>query len=92
MGGYVPIGFFQMWCPSVSGVYVYPEGHTDAGREDLLFANQWSRADRGFIPELVAYHLETEDSGYGTNWGGRKTKQFEAAPPWYVRLWRRIAG
>lgn len=86
MGGYVPIGFFQLWSPNGSGVFCYPEGHADAGREDLLFANKWARCERSFIPEIIGYHLETEDAGYGTNWGGRKTKQFEAPKPWYLRF------
>ena len=75
-GGYVPIGFFQMWNPKVSGIEKYPEGHTTAGREDTLFPQQWPRGLRGFIPEVVAYHLESTDSGFGTNWAGRKTLPF----------------
>jgi len=86
MNGYVPIGFFQLWCPSISTIQKYPEGHTDAGREDLLFASQWPRRERGFIPELVGYHLESEDSGFGTNWAGRKTKRFEPEPSWWRRF------
>jgi hypothetical protein len=77
MHGYVPIGFFQLWCPAVSGINKYIEGHADAGKEDILFSWQWPRASRGFIPEIVAYHLESEDSGFGKNWAGRKTSQFE---------------
>jgi hypothetical protein len=76
MGGYVPIGFFQLWSPAGSGILVYPEGHTDAGREDVMFGNLWSRAHRGFIPEIVGYHLESETAPMGVNWSGRKTKRF----------------
>ena len=86
LNGYVPIGFFQMWSPEYSRVAVYPEGHTDAGREDLLFAKQWPRGLRGFIPEIVGYHLESEGAGFGTNWNGRKTKRFEFEP----HLWQRL--
>ncbi|HEX4487671.1 MAG TPA: glycosyltransferase family A protein [Terriglobales bacterium] len=75
-GGYVPIGFFQLWHPRVSGIMKYPEGHTTAGREDTLFPQQWPRGLRGFIPELIGYHLESLDSGFGTNWKGRKTAGF----------------
>lgn len=77
MGGWISIGFFQLWHPKHSCICRYPEGHTNAGREDLLFTNQWARRDRGFIPEIIGYHLESEDAGYGTNWGGRKTSRFE---------------
>jgi len=75
-GGYIPIGFFQLWNPAVSGIRKYPEGHTNAGREDTLFPQQWPRSLRGFIPELVAYHLESSDSAFGANWNGRKTAPF----------------
>lgn len=74
-GGYVPIGFFQLWNAS-SGIVKYIEGHSDAGREDSHFAAQWPRRKRGFIPEIVAYHLESEFAVMGVNWKGRKTKPF----------------
>jgi hypothetical protein len=75
-GGYVPIGFFQLWCPSVSGIKDYPDQHRDAGRGDTLQSQRWQRRYRGFIPELVGYHLESDDSVMGANWTGRKTKAF----------------
>lgn len=74
-GGYIPIGFFQLWHAD-SGVLRYLEGHTDAGREDSHFAAQWPRAKRGFIPEITAYHLESESAESTVNWKGRKTKPF----------------
>ena len=85
-GGYIPIGFFQMWHGS-SGVDKYPEEHTTAGRGDMLFAAKWPRAKRGFLPEIIAYHLESEKVKMAANWNGRTTQQFgppqvegEAAP------------
>ena len=75
-GGYVPIGFFQLWNPTVSGVTSYPEDHTDAGRGDTLFAQQWPRAKRSLLGELVGYHLESEDARNAANWCGRKTSYF----------------
>ena len=74
--GYVPVGYFQMWFPKQSGIYRYPEGHTTAGREDMLFALAWPRQRRALIPEVVAYHLESEAAGLGTNWAGRKSAVF----------------
>lgn len=75
-GGYVPIGFFQMWNPGATGIKTYPEEHTSAGKGDMVFAKQWKRQKRAFLPELVAYHLESEDSEMEANWHGRKTKPF----------------
>lgn len=75
-GGYVAIGFFQLWSPKVSGVYRYPEGHSTAAREDTLFLADWPRSKRGFIPEIIGYHLESVDSDKAANWGGRKTAPF----------------
>lgn len=74
-GGYIPIGFFQMWHKD-SGIFKYPEGHTDAGKEDARFPIQWPRKKRGFIPEVTAYHLESEPAEMAVNWRGRKTKAF----------------
>jgi len=74
--GYIPIGFFQMWNPKVSGVEKYPEGHTDAGREDGMFTLRWSRAERALIPEIIGYHLESDDARNASNWSGRTTAPF----------------
>ena len=72
----MPIGFFPLWHPKVSGIAKYPEGHTTAGREDTLFRQQWPRGLRASVPELVGYHLESCHSGVGTNCKGRKTAAF----------------
>jgi hypothetical protein len=74
-GGYVPIGFFQLWHAD-SGDMKYPEGHTDAGREDSHFPIQWPRKKRALIPEIVVYHLESESAPMAVNWRGRVTKPF----------------
>jgi hypothetical protein len=74
-GGYIPIGFFQLW-NAQSGVLDYIAGHSDAGREDSHFAAQWPRRRRHLIPEITAYHLESEFAEMGVNWKGRKTKPF----------------
>jgi hypothetical protein len=75
-GGWVPIGFFQLWDAQTSGVSRYPEGHTTAAREDTIFLEPWGRAKRGFLPEIIGYHLESEDASHAANWSGRKTAAF----------------
>jgi hypothetical protein len=77
-GGWIPIGFFQMWHAD-SKVLTYPEGHTNAGREDSLFPKQWPRAKRAFLPEIIVYHLESQNAPMAVNWSGRKTIPF--GPP-----------
>lgn len=76
-GGWIPIGFFQMWHAGKSP-RTYPEEHTNAGRSDMLFALTFSRLKRYLIPEVLAIHLETksEESGMGANWNGRRTPLF----------------
>lgn len=78
--GYIPIGFFQMWNPSVSGVTNYPNQHTTAGRGDTVHAKRWPRSLRGFIPEVIGYHLESEDASMSSNWNGRTTSEFGPKP------------
>jgi hypothetical protein len=79
-GGYMPVGFFQLWNPSTAGVYSYPAGHNTAAREDAMFAQHWPRSRRELLPEIVGYHLESEDSSMAANWAGRTTKEFRAYP------------
>jgi hypothetical protein len=74
-GGWIPIGFFQLWHRE-SGELMYPEGHTNAAREDSLFPQRWPRSKRGFLPEIIVYHLESEQAPMAVNWNGRKTKTF----------------
>jgi hypothetical protein len=74
-GGYIPIGFFQLWHAD-SKVFKYPQGHTTAGREDSVFATNWPRRKRALIPEIIAYHLEAEAAPMGVNWKGRQAKPF----------------
>lgn len=78
-GGYIPIGFFQMWHGS-TGIHDYPDQHNGAGRTDMLHAIRWPRSKRAMIPELVVYHLESEAAVMGANWEGRKTKPFNISP------------
>jgi hypothetical protein len=78
-GGYVPIGFFQLWHPGVSGIRDYPAENTNAGRGDTLHAQRWPRSHRSMLPEIIAYHLESDDSHMASNWSGRKTAPFKRA-------------
>jgi len=75
-GGYITLGFLQLWNVA-SGITEYKQGHTDAAREDNEFAMRWPRAKRGFLPEIIVYHLESEDAPMAVNWKGRKTKPFQ---------------
>lgn len=84
-GGYLPIGFFQLWNPKESGVLTYPACHTNAGRTDMLFSAKWPRARRAMLPEIIAFHLESEKAAQGVNWNGRQTAPFESRHWW--RRW-----
>lgn len=74
--GYIPIGFFQMWHPVGSGISKYPEFRDGAATTDFVFATKWPREKRALIPEIIAYHLESEPAVKGANWNGRTTTQF----------------
>lgn len=79
--GYIPIGFFQLWHPNTSNVKVYPDRHGDIDRSDMLHARNWPRSKRGFLPEIICIHLDSEaldQREMGKNWNGRKTKLFES--------------
>lgn len=74
-GGYEPIGYFQLWNPSASGITEYPTEHGFADRTDVLHCKKWPRDKRELLPEIVTIHLESE-SGIGLNWKGRITRKF----------------
>lgn len=74
--GYYVIGYFQMWHPVKSGIYTYPTDSIGVDRTDMLFTKIWDPERRILIPEIMAIHLESEDSDMGTNWMGRKSKKF----------------
>lgn len=89
--GYIPIGFFQMWNPKGSNIYSYPEQHDGAARTDMQFAKLFPRERRGFIPELIAIHLESEKQlVMGKNWNGRQTKLFQAERNKRVNIFREM--
>jgi hypothetical protein len=76
---WLPIGYFQLWHSSVT--MAYPTVHENAARADMLFSLKFPRKHRQFIPEAVAFHLESELCSMGANWNGRTTKPFRIDPP-----------
>ncbi len=77
--GYEPIGYFQMWNPSATGIKDYPTQHGKADRTDVLHAKKFPRLKRQLIPELLCIHLDSENSTVikmGKNWNGRQTALF----------------
>lgn len=84
-GGYVPIGFMQLWNPTGSGVRRYPENHSTAGKTDMLFSGLFKPDHRRFLPDFIVYHLQSDASAEnGANWGGRKTKSFSQVSVWWA--------
>ena len=82
--GYCPIGAFQLWSAQADEAVsfqmrAYPERHGEASRTDTQHGLQWDRRKRILLPEIIAVHLESEDSKMGTNWTGRKSKRFGPA-------------
>ena len=73
-GGYIPIGYFQMW----NGKHGrrYPIARGDAEHTDVLHAIQWDETERHLIPEIVGVHLQSKNVSLGTNWKGRKSPRF----------------
>ena len=77
--GYICPGYFQLWNESPeskNGKRVYDGIHYDYSRGDMEFCCQWDRDKRELIPEIVCYHLMTDDLVKGSNWKGRTTKRF----------------
>jgi hypothetical protein len=75
--GYSICGYFQLW-NGQSGRIRYPEAWAGNFGEDVIFSSFWPRNERGFIPEMVVYHLASE-KGLGNNWRGRKTPVFNTS-------------
>jgi hypothetical protein len=77
-GGWLPIGYFQMWNQGLHR-FTYPTEHTGAARTDVQFTLKFDRDKRVLIPEIFAIHLETklpENDNMGANWNGRTTPKF----------------
>lgn len=78
-GGFIPIGFFQMWNAGKFPQRRYPLEQGSAEHSDVLHAIQWPAANRRILPEIIAVHLESEPATMGANWKGRSTKPFGPA-------------
>lgn len=74
--GYTPIGYFQLWSASQHKRYPMQQGLAE--HSDVLFAAQWPRHQRVLLPEVLVYHLESNDGpiAMGANWKGRKTPRW----------------
>jgi hypothetical protein len=84
--GYAGIGYMQVWHGSADEHIsfqhrAYPHFHGESSRTDTQMPLQWDRRKRVLLPEVIAVHLESEDSKMGTNWNGRKSKLFGPSTP-----------
>lgn len=77
-GGWMPIGYFQMWNASLGRRYPIAKG--DAEHTDVLHAIQWDDAKRHLIPEIIGVHLQSAETPLGANWHGRTTPRFGPGP------------
>lgn len=77
-GGYVPIGFTQIWHSSMNVIYPMRQ-KAGAEHTDVLFSLQWPRPKRVLLPEVIAIHLESEAAPMGSNWRRRTTRRFGPA-------------
>jgi hypothetical protein len=79
-GGYMPIGYFQLWHSSQR--IRYPVGEdADAEHTDVLHAAEWPRDRRVLLPEFYVIHLGTGPATMGANWHGRTTQRFGPVAP-----------
>lgn len=78
-GGYVPIGFFQMWNGALNRRYPIAKG--DAEHTDVLHAIQWDDSKRHLLPEVIGVHLMSNPAPLGANWQGRTTLRFGPGAP-----------
>jgi hypothetical protein len=78
-GGYIPIGFFQMWhCKHGRR---YPIALGSAEHTDVLHSIQWGENKRVLIPEIVGTHVTPVMMPLGSNWKGRdKMPRFGPGP------------
>lgn len=84
-GGYVPIGFFQLW----HGRHKrhYPLCHGSAEHSDALHSLQWPMDNRRLLEEVICVHLDSSErpEDMGANWSGRTTPQWGNWDPFHMR-------
>lgn len=74
-GGFIPIGFFQMFHGSHGRRY--PRCQSDsAEHSDVLFSLQWPTDKRRLLGSVFGIHLESARVDMGANWNGRRTGRF----------------
>jgi hypothetical protein len=78
-GGYVPIGFYQMWHGSTGRRYPIAKGNAE--HTDVLHSIQWDEQKRHLIPEIIGVHLMSNPAPLGANWQGRTTPRFGPGAP-----------
>lgn len=83
-GGYIPLGFFQLFNKQADAIKsdkpIYPEEWNTAASSDLYFSYRWPRKHRHLLPEIIAYHLSSEDrtaSPMDVDWSGRRSGKFK---------------
>ena len=74
--GYCPIGYFQMWKPSVVNPQYPVHDGAAVDHSDVQHAKNFPREKRHLIPDFYAFHLMSGNDEMGANWYGRKTKRF----------------
>ena len=77
-GGYVPIGYFQMWHGSLGRRYPIAKG--DAEHTDVLHAIQWDEEKPPPDPRGRRRPPPEPPRGPRRNWKGRTTPRFGPAP------------
>ncbi len=81
-GGWLPLGFFQLWNVQSGRLYPIADGtHATAERTDVAHATQWDERDRHLLGEFVAIHLQAQETKLGANWKGRTTPRFGPRSP-----------
>lgn len=86
-GGWVPLGFLQMFHRQAHwlGKPFFPTEWDSAATSDLHFAYKAPRTHRHLLPEILAFHLATQDQTdgkMGGNWMGRRTSRFGPKDPY----------
>ena len=77
-GGWLPIGYFQLWHGSRGRGYPVKPG-AGGDHTDVLHAAAWPPEQRRLIGDFKVVHLSTGGAA-GANWAGRTTPRFGPPP------------